>query len=43
MSIEEIALALSRSVGTVKSILHRSRIEIRNCMARKLERPVDAS
>lgn len=43
MSIEEIALALSRPVGTVKSILHRSRIEIRNCMARKLERPVDAS
>ncbi|MFN3486588.1 MAG: RNA polymerase sigma factor [Planctomycetota bacterium] len=42
-SVEDIALALSRPVGTVKSILHRSRLEVRNCMARKLARPVDAS
>ena len=43
LSVEDIALALSRPVGTVKSILHRSRLEIRNCMARKRARPVDAS
>lgn len=34
--VAAIAAQLDRPVGTVKSILHRSRLELRNCMSRKL-------
>jgi RNA polymerase sigma-70 factor (ECF subfamily) len=31
-----LAQALDRPLGTVKSLLHRSRLEVRNCMDRKI-------
>jgi len=31
-----ISLALARPIGTVKSLLHRARLEIRNCIGRKM-------
>jgi RNA polymerase sigma-70 factor (ECF subfamily) len=37
LSLADIAGALSRPVGTIKSLLHRSRQELRACMERKSE------
>jgi RNA polymerase sigma-70 factor (ECF subfamily) len=37
LSLADIAASLSRPLGTIKSLLHRSRHEVRTCMQRKSE------